>query len=40
MIPVVGRPQMERFPPTASCTPGERKMSEDRKWKEKKDRKG
>lgn len=40
MIPAVGRPRMERFPPTASYTPGERKRSEDGKWKEKKDRKG
>lgn len=40
MIPVAGRPRMERFPPTASYTPGERKTSEDRKWKEKKDRTG
>lgn len=30
MIPVVGRPRMERFPPTASYTPGERKTAESR----------
>lgn len=39
MIPVVGRPRMERFPPTASYTPGERKTSESRgKRKTKKDK--